>query len=243
MHRLQFLHFLNQCVKGSSHLPSRLVDCSTVSISCRPTDQQGKIPSFKLKSEMNRPPTQGGPRVWPHPNTIPIQNRPLAVVSGRRHVPYLANANGFPFLRLKKPESPYLGRLIRDNLRLRHKRIARNEELRTLIFLGEHEDKWDEALGISFGINRGKWDFSWAREAKKGLSQVMVMQEAVKKKRALMGKVMAKIVKKEEELDNAERAKRRGDKRQARRLRKLAQKTSSSEKVKFLRSPEFFEAT
>lgn len=150
---------------------------------------------------------------------------------GRRRVPHLVNGNGFPFLRFKKPQSPYLSRLIRDNLHASVKRINRVEQLRALIELGNHEDKWDECLGLTSGLVRGERDFSWALEAKRGLSKLLNLHERIKKRRADMGQKMHEIAEKEQVLANKEKANRRSEKNRERYLRRLAQKASSSQKV------------
>lgn len=70
--------------------------------------------------------------------------RPHAKVSGPRHVPVLASANGIPFLRFGKPQPPALSRILRQRL------DRRNERFDSKIILSnywapiaQHEDEWD----------------------------------------------------------------------------------------------------
>ena len=164
-----------------------------------------------------------------HPDAIPVQSRPFPTVSGLRHVPRLVNGNGFPFLRFKKPQSPYLGRLIRDSLRTKTKRNNRTDEIRALIEFGNDEDVWDEIVEFTCGLSRTIENNSWARESRKELNSAMELIHGTRKRRADMGEKLQKIVEQEQELADAEKAKRRREKKRTRMLRKSAQKASISQ--------------
>lgn len=188
--------------------------------------QPTKLSPSDLKSNA---PKRFGPRVWPHPDAIPVQSRPFPTVSGRRHVPHLVNGNGFPFLRFKKPQSPYLGRLIRDSLRTKTKRNNRTDEIRALIEFGIDEDVWDEIVEFTCGLSRTMENTSWAQESQNELSSAMELINDTRKRRADMGEKLQKIVEHEQELADAEKAERRREKKRARMLRKSAQKASISQ--------------
>ncbi|KAF1946131.1 hypothetical protein EJ02DRAFT_336794 [Clathrospora elynae] len=78
------------------------------------------------------------------PEQAVLNVRPYTNVSGYRHVPILASANGVPFLRITKPQPPALSRILRQ-------RLERKIELFDIkILLGnwwlpicKQEDEWD----------------------------------------------------------------------------------------------------
>lgn len=109
------------------------------------------------------PPTRPPPPLPPDPSKnrlacLPpgkalLDVRPYAKVSGPRHVPILASANGIPFLRITKPQPPALTRIIQQKLKNRNKRF----DERTLINnywtpIGRYEDEWDARLEERFGL-------------------------------------------------------------------------------------------
>jgi hypothetical protein len=73
--------------------------------------------------------------------------RPLSELSGRRHVPILVSGNGTPYLRIKKPQSPFLSRIIRDKALARQKKVDKIEELGERMSWADDEDEWNELIG------------------------------------------------------------------------------------------------
>lgn len=171
--------------------------------------------------------SRSGPRVWPLPGTLPTFDRPFLDLSGRRCVPHLVNGNGFPFLRYKKPQSPYLTRLIRDALHVRVKNLNLLEDCLVKVELGQNEDIWDEALKLTCGMELDTKHCSWAREARKEYDHTVNKQDEIKRRRADMGQKMYEITQKEQALADMEKAKRRSEKHRERYLKRLAQKSSS----------------
>ena len=134
----------------------------------------------------------------PYPSSSPVLDRPYLHISGRRHVPKLVDANRFPFLRIKKPQSPLIGALIRRASRLREKRAIRTVELEKVIDLGKEEDEWDKILDHEF--NTKSPGSSWAQESSEALNEIRRRHEAVLAKRISTAKQMTIIVEKEEAL-------------------------------------------
>ncbi|PMD64374.1 uncharacterized protein K444DRAFT_304788 [Hyaloscypha bicolor E] len=95
------------------------------------------------------------PRSAPtHNSTIPapfpgapkvLDTRPLPKeqLSGRRKVPTLTAANWLPFLRFKRPQSRYLGRVLRDKLEQKIRRWGAVEECDAMMEVGESEGVWE----------------------------------------------------------------------------------------------------
>ncbi len=165
-----------------------------------------------------------GPMVWPQPNTPSIFDRPFPKVSGRRRVPRLVCTNGFPFLRFKKPQSQFLGRIIRDDIRLYQKRSDQIWKLRELINLGDDEDRWDNILESTCGLKRDRDEGSWVHETSQAKHQVMIAQYKHRVKRVEMAQKMQDIVDKEQALADLERVQRRTEKHQERKRRRLSRK-------------------
>ncbi|KAF2131593.1 hypothetical protein P153DRAFT_394911 [Dothidotthia symphoricarpi CBS 119687] len=81
------------------------------------------------------------------PEKAVLNVRPYANVSGPRHVPILASANGVPFLRITKPQPPALSRMLRQKLERRIDNFHRKVELvHYWMPMGRHEDEWDELI-------------------------------------------------------------------------------------------------
>lgn len=100
--------------------------------------------------------------MWARPEVPSVLSRPFPSVTGKRHIPKLAHTTGIPFLRLTKPQSPFLSRIIRDKHELRQKRYDRMYALQEHIGLAETEDEWDKLLVRMHGIqednsNGGDW--------------------------------------------------------------------------------------
>ncbi|KAK4147389.1 putative ubiquitin-conjugating enzyme [Dichotomopilus funicola] len=87
---------------------------------------------------------EGEPPVYA-PNIPP---RPLSSFpNGVRKPPHLAHANDIPFLRMKKPQPRFLGRVIRQRMERRIDRLNVMYEIDdVLIYDAAVEDEWDEMM-------------------------------------------------------------------------------------------------
>ncbi|CZR61042.1 uncharacterized protein PAC_10938 [Phialocephala subalpina] len=90
------------------------------------------------------------PCITPYPGApklVDIRPLPKEKLTGRRHVPKLVGVHSvFPFLRFKKPQSPYLSRILRNKVKKKHLRYERIDEMDELVAMGELEDGWDKIL-------------------------------------------------------------------------------------------------
>lgn len=169
--------------------------------------------------------------VWPQPNTTSIFDRPFPKVSGRRRVPHLVVTSGFPFLRIKKPQSQFLGRIIRDDIRLFHKRVALFQKLQAYSQLGYNEDRWDEILESMCGIDGDRDVGSWIFSAYKSKQEVGEVITKHRQQRLDMAQKMQEIVEKEQALADQERLQRMNEKHKERKQRRLERKAPSDEAV------------
>ncbi|POS84645.1 hypothetical protein EPUL_003055, partial [Erysiphe pulchra] len=121
-------------------------------------------------------------RVWPLPG-VPrvVDTRPLPlekILSRRRHVPSLVlTSGGFPFLRFKKSQSPYLSRVIRDKVNQKQKMLDQSSFLEETEELGKTEDTWDNIVlseidrSVKGGIDEGGVDQWWTENWGKSLGE------------------------------------------------------------------------
>ena len=138
------------------------------------------------------------------PHFTPVLARPYPQISGPRHIPVLVNANQFPFLRIKKPQSPLIGALIRHSIRSREKSLAWSSQLEQNISLGEDEDVWDEILRADFGLLEE--GVSWTDESHTAHREIKTKHIADAQKKRRIARQMTIIVEKEKALAQEERA-------------------------------------
>jgi hypothetical protein len=124
---------------------------------------------------IRQPPPPPPEPQWKHPlAALPPEKavlnvRPYAQVSGPRHVPVIASANGIPFLRLTKPQPPALSRVLRQTLERRMLNFHKKVELSNYwLPIAKHEDFWDTLITARTQVreDRVKWvDEIYAAEA------------------------------------------------------------------------------
>lgn len=100
-------------------------------------------------------------------------------------------------LRIKKPESPALGGLIRSRLRERERRIRQTERFEDLTQLGREEDDWDLALKDEFGPDLMDRDKSWATESVRVHDDIRIRHSETIEKRKRTARLMTQIVEEE----------------------------------------------
>jgi hypothetical protein len=72
---------------------------------------------------------------------------PRPEVKGIRKVPFLVSANGFPFIRWKKPQPDSLSRVLTNLIRMRLKKWKNFNRVNDyFVPLAEREDEWDEMM-------------------------------------------------------------------------------------------------
>ncbi|MCJ1248368.1 hypothetical protein MMC30_005585 [Trapelia coarctata] len=141
------------------------------------------------------------PVVWPRPDVPSVLSRPFPSVTGKRHIPKLVDTNGLPFLRFKKPQSPFLSRVLRDKIKLRQKRYDRIKLLEEQITLAETEDEWDKLLTRMHGIqDDGIFSIGWVTVPRDALQDIHQKLKADYGKTKELAVKMFEIVEKEEAL-------------------------------------------
>ena len=188
---------------------------------------------------MPKPKGQVRPRVGPYPGAGKVLDvRPLKreELSGRRRVPTLTVANMIPFLRFRKPQSEYLGRVLRDKIKGRQKRTDMLNRLEVEAEGGKSEGQWETIVRT---VSEGQWggtggdsglfaedwgvqniskQSSWGYNANKERSRIYKMMVNDLKKNKTSGDKMLEIVDREGEM----RLQEKRDKR----LEKMHQKKS-----------------
>lgn len=176
---------------------------------------------IKAKRKTRDGPNVANQRVWPHPGAGKTLDRPLTTLSGRRRVPKLVNANRVPFLRLKKPQSPFVSRIIRDIIDTRERRISLAKRLEEQLPLAMHEDEWDKILFDHFGL---KESHLWTSELRLAINQNASLQAAAVQKRTDLAARMHAIVEQEKALALEEKLRLRDEKHKQRKARRLARR-------------------
>ena len=140
-------------------------------------------------------------------------------------MPVLVNANQVPFLRLKKPQSPFLSRIIRDTIKTRQKRIDKAEKLASELPFAEDEDEWDQILYEHFRLgSRDPLEEPWQREVELALKNVNDLRNEAVQRRIDISAEMYAIVEQEKALAEAEKLRIRDEKHKARKARRLARR-------------------
>ncbi|KAL4881551.1 hypothetical protein BJY04DRAFT_188325 [Aspergillus karnatakaensis] len=133
-----------------------------------------------------------------HPEAESILMRPRPAVSGRRRIPVLVNARGFPFLRIKKPQPKNLSGVLHSKLVRRQQFIDRRDRLEPEILFGHDEDKWD-------AMTTGSENTTWASEPTAALEDTRSWIKNSDKKKQALAEAMWKVVLAERDLAKKER--------------------------------------
>lgn len=202
-------------------------------------------------------PTPRRPRIAPYPGApkvIDIRPLPKEKLTGRRHVPKLVGVHTvFPFLRFKKPQSPFLSRILRNKVKKKHLRYDRIEKMDELVVIGEWEDAWDRVVeNCSFEDSLREetrkagsleWEDdeyeeekewrprpnigdSWTSEAKKAIMETWRANAREAKKSRQLGDKMVEIIEQEKKLAEEERRERRHLKNVEKQEKKVKESTT-----------------
>ncbi|PQE12616.1 dna repair protein [Rutstroemia sp. NJR-2017a BBW] len=170
------------------------------------------------------------------PKLLNVRPLPLEKLSGRRHVPIFASTSCNNFLRIQKPQSPYLSRVLRDKYQQRQTRQAAREKIAELRVLAAQENQWEyivskqmEEEGLSvhdwqkkqpglldWGANTWELDL---RKAEAGLTAALNEEQM---KAVELSRRQLELVEEERELWRKEKADRRREKRLAKTAKKEA---------------------
>jgi len=175
----------------------------------------------KGRKKDNLGPNGVNQRVWPYPGASKTLDRPFTSLSGRRRVPKIVNANRVPLLRLKKPQSPFVSRIIRDTIDTRERRITLANQLDEQLPLAMDEDDWDKILFDQFGLED---DLSWSHELRLAIEKNGTLQTAATQKRIDLAARMHSIVQQEKALAIEEVRRVRDEKHERRKANRLARR-------------------
>ncbi|KAI9819745.1 MAG: hypothetical protein M1826_001098 [Phylliscum demangeonii] len=149
----------------------------------------------------------------PWPGATPVLDRPYLKISGRRQVPKLVAASGFPFLRLKKPQSPYLTRVITQKIKQKNKRHVALMNLEGVVLSeAQMEDCWESQLlqnpDYADQVRRSGGHLSveprWTAAVEVGIGHLNNVLATDEMKRLEMAKKMLAIVDAEQALADKE---------------------------------------
>ncbi len=166
-------------------------------------------------------------RVPPNPKTpnqpayvSTFRPRPLPELTGHRRIPVFAvTANKMPFLRLRKPPSPVLSRVLRQKGFKRSQRAGKMRELgEEEMPFAEQEDMWEGEVGRLLS----REPYTPTRKSAEGtyttpllIWRTHLSRKLNDEKKDMMarGKALWEIVKQEKALAEREKAERREDRR------------------------------
>lgn len=168
------------------------------------------------------------PRVAPYVGASKILDRPFLSLSGRRHVPKLVNANRVPILRLKKPQSPFLSRIIRDQVNTREARILLSNRLAADVLVAQDEDAWDHILAQSLGLHHDQNEKLWVTEVHHALYELHHKQDVAINKRIEIAERMHKIVEQEKALAEEETSRLEDERHKSKKAKRLSRKVEDS---------------
>ncbi|KAL8736212.1 MAG: hypothetical protein Q9166_000367 [cf. Caloplaca sp. 2 TL-2023] len=156
------------------------LSCSEEDLQGQPGKRRAPRERAKLKANIPKPRPFDTGRRSPHPNARRVlDGLPPPPPGRRRRVPTMINANHIPFLRFKKPQSPFLSHMIRKKTDEREKRITRIQRLENLLPWAEDEDRWDRILRQTAGLSGSDDGTSWATATREALFHVKQQQSKV----------------------------------------------------------------
>ncbi|KAI9650056.1 hypothetical protein NHQ30_000069 [Ciborinia camelliae] len=162
------------------------------------------------------------------PKLLEVRPLPFEKLSGPRHVPIFAKAMVANFLRIQKPQSPYLSRVLRDKIDTRQKRTDARDRIEFLEEIAIAENTWEDIVedqleeeglsvdewnkkqpGLGWGVGLWEKDLQYADTFVKNL-MVKDAHKVVE-----LSKIQLELVEKEKELWRQERGQRRHEKKLA----------------------------
>ncbi|KAI4208194.1 MAG: hypothetical protein LQ349_009756 [Xanthoria aureola] len=184
-----------------------------------PSEQESSHPKSQLIDNGRRS---------PHPAARPmLDGLPPPLPGYRRRVPTMINANHIPFLRFKKPQSPFLSHMIRKKTEEREKRITRTQRLEKLLPLAEDEDRWDDIVKEIHGISSNDRGTSWAWATEEALMHVRSVHKNNTMRRMHIAHRMFDIMDGEKKLAEREKLERRDRRHQAYKARRKSLKEAT----------------
>ncbi|KAI4143853.1 MAG: hypothetical protein LQ341_002795 [Variospora aurantia] len=185
-------------------------------------------PSSVKSDTLDHPPFDTGRR-WPHPDARPVLDGLPPLPPGKtRRVPTLVNANHIPFIRFKKPQSPFLSYIIRQKNIEREKRVDRMQALEKQLDIAEDEDQWDKLLRDQHQVSADDNGTTWASATRQALQDVKRVHQTNTIKRMHMARRMFDIFREQRKLAEDERLERRNRRHQAYKARRKGRAASGA---------------
>ena len=166
----------------------------------------------------------------PYPGATPVLFRPYRKISGRRHIPKLVILpTGIPFLRFKKPQSPFLSRVLRTKINWRQKLTDRKNRLTEEKVVAAGEDLWDKLLREQHSVGQGRRaEPAWAEWYVKCISLTIATEGNSWARDRELADRMQRIVDRERELAEEEEKERKRVKRNLERKMRMELKERQS---------------
>ncbi|KAL8712289.1 MAG: hypothetical protein Q9220_003440 [cf. Caloplaca sp. 1 TL-2023] len=149
-------------------------------------------------------------RRWPYPGAQRVLDGLPSPPPGKtRKVPTMVNANHIPFLRFKKPQSPFLSHMIRKKTIEREKRVDKMQDLQQALIWAEDEDQWESFLEEINGVYGNDDGTQWASAIRDSLSHVRRVHVRNTVKRMHSAERMFEVLEEQKKLADRERLERR----------------------------------
>ena len=137
-----------------------------------------------------------------------------------------------PFLRIKKPQPPFLTRIIRNIVKTRNHRILTGERLANELLFAQDEEAWDHILYELAGLDsRNLLEPRWLHEVKQAIDDNRQLRIRAIQKRADVSAKMHAIVEEETALAQEQKLRIRNKKHKAYKARRLATKGLGDSKI------------
>lgn len=131
-------------------------------------------------------------------------------------MPKFVTTDEVPFLRIKKPQSPFLSRIIRDLREKKQRRIDDMARIRDGLVLAKEEDAWDRLVGAATTDAR-VWEESWEVPLRSAAKETMKKKVSRQLKSVELAKRMLEIVDREKEMYEEELGQRKRERGRYRR--------------------------
>ncbi|KAK4634262.1 hypothetical protein CLAFUW4_00269 [Fulvia fulva] len=210
------IDYLDDAVAGDEESKSRVLDLlqRTPDTAKRPPE---RVITTAMKEAERKEKNRAAREEYEAYPKLDLFARPLPqeMLSGKRHVPILFNANHIPVLRLKKPQPHSLSVYINSRVVQRQKRHDLRHKLEEELSLAKSEDDWDAIVsGQTRAYGRTSLDTEgksikeplWLQEPRAALSQVQQLLDREREKNRVMAQKMQAVVDREQEaFDREER--------------------------------------
>lgn len=170
-------------------------------------DVQSQGDADRARNASSPPPHKPAPRKpEPYPGApkmLESRPRPASELTGQRHIPVLVGANGLPFLRFKKPQSPFLSRVLGDKRKQKQKQMDHIARIDESMRWAAGEGQWEDLVGA-------KQDrIPWERDLKRAKHEVVERIGKGDAKARELARRMLEIVDEESRLAAEERKSRK----------------------------------